>query len=80
VAAVIEEQQQEQQQSPIKVYPIREETQSNHEYRVACDIAYRRTNVLRLSAQYLSEREIVDRLQISQATVHRDLVFLKDTQ
>ena len=25
---------------------------------IACDIVYRKTNVLRLSAQYLSEREI----------------------
>lgn len=30
-----------------------------------------------MSAQYLSEREIADRLQISQATIHRDLVFLR---
>jgi hypothetical protein len=40
------------------LYPTREELDSSHEYRVAIDIAYRRTNVLRLSAQYLSEREI----------------------
>jgi predicted DNA-binding protein (UPF0251 family) len=59
------------------VFPIREENESNHEYKIACDIAYRRTNVLRLSAQYLSEREIADRLQISQATIHRDLTFLR---
>jgi predicted DNA-binding transcriptional regulator YafY len=72
------EQQQQQQQNTIEVYPIKkEEAGSNNEYKVACDIAYRRTNVLRLSAQYLSEREIADRLQVSQATIHRDLVFLR---
>jgi IS30 family transposase len=59
------------------VYPIKEEGETNHEYKIACDIAYRRTNVLRLSAQYLSEREIADRLQISQSTIHRDLAFLR---
>jgi IS30 family transposase len=67
----------EQQQDTIEVYPIKEEAESNNEYKVACDITYRRTNVLRLSAQYLSERKIADRLQVSQATIHRDLVFLR---
>jgi predicted DNA-binding transcriptional regulator YafY len=57
-------------------YPVKE-GETNHEYKIACDIAYRRTNVLRLSAQYLSEREIADRLQISQSTIHRDLAFLR---
>jgi ATP/maltotriose-dependent transcriptional regulator MalT len=55
-----QQQQQQQQQNNIEVYPIKEEADSNNEYKVACDIAYRRTNVLRLSAQYLSEREIAD--------------------
>jgi DNA-binding NarL/FixJ family response regulator len=59
------------------VYPAKEEGETNHEYKIACDIAYRRTNVLRLSAQCLSEREIADRLQISQSTIHRDLAFLR---
>ncbi|MGB7662835.1 MAG: hypothetical protein WBL67_08875 [Nitrososphaeraceae archaeon] len=40
------------------VYPVKEECETNQEYKIACDIAYRRRNVLRLSAQYLSEREI----------------------
>jgi hypothetical protein len=31
------------------VYPVKEEGETNHEYKIACDIAYRRTNVLRLS-------------------------------
>jgi IS30 family transposase len=65
----------------IQVYPVKEEERegesSNNEYKVALDITYRRTNVLRLSAQYLSEREIADRLQISPSTIHRDLVFLR---
>jgi IS30 family transposase len=62
----------------IEVFPVKqEEEESNNEYKVALDIAYRRTNVLRLSAQYLSEREIAERLQISPATIHRDLVFLR---
>jgi IS30 family transposase len=69
--------EQQQQQGTIEIYPIKEEEDSNNEYKVACDIAYRRTNVLRLSAQYLSEREIANRLQVSQATIHRDLVFLR---
>jgi IS30 family transposase len=66
-------------QDTIEVYPItsKEEADSSNEYKVACDIAYRRTNVLRLSAQYLSEREIAERLQVCQATIHRDLVFLR---
>jgi predicted DNA-binding transcriptional regulator YafY len=64
-------------QNTIEVYPVKEEVDNNHEYKVACDIAYRRTNVLRLSAQYLSEREIADRLQVSQTTIHRDLAFLR---
>jgi IS30 family transposase len=59
------------------VYPVKEEGETNHEYKIACDIAYRRTNLLRLSAQYLSEREIADRLQISQSTIRRDLAFLR---
>jgi hypothetical protein len=49
-----QQQQQQQQQNNIEVYPIKEEAER---YKVACDIAYRRTNVLRLSAQYLSERD-----------------------
>jgi hypothetical protein len=61
----------------IEVFPVKEEGESNNEHKEACDIAYRRTNVLRLSAQYLSEREIAERLQISPATIHRDLVFLR---
>jgi IS30 family transposase len=62
----------------IEVFLVKqEEEESNNEYKVALDIAYRRTNVLRLSAQYLSEREIAERLQISPATIHRDLVFLR---
>jgi predicted DNA-binding protein (UPF0251 family) len=72
-----QQQQQQQRHDTIEVYPIKEEADSNNKYKVACDIAYRRTNVLRLSAQYLSEREIADRLQVSQPTVHRDLVFLR---
>jgi ATP/maltotriose-dependent transcriptional regulator MalT len=76
----MEQQQQQQQQqnaSTIEIYPVKEKTETNNEYKVACDVAYRRTNVLRLSAQYLSEREIADRLQISQPTIHRDLTFLR---
>ena len=75
--AVIEEQQKQEQQHIVEIYPIREEASSDQEYKVACDIAYRRTNVLRLSAQYLSEREIANRLQVSQGTIHRDLVYLR---
>lgn len=59
------------------IYPVKEECETNHGYKIACEIAHRRTNVLRLSAQYLSEREIANRLQTSQRTVHRDLVFLR---
>ena len=59
------------------VYPVKEECETNHGYKIACEIAHRRTNVLKLSAQYLSEREIASRLQISQKTIHRDLVFLR---
>jgi transcriptional regulator len=39
---------------------------------------WRRNKVLELSSQGYSEREIADTIKVSDTTVYRDLVFLKD--
>jgi IS30 family transposase len=63
--------------SSTAAYPVKEECETAHGYKIACEIAHRRTEVLKLSAQYLSEREIARKLETSQQTIHRDLVFLR---
>jgi IS30 family transposase len=39
---------------------------------------WRRSKVLELSSQGYSEREIAENLRVSDTTVHRDLVYLRD--
>jgi DNA-binding NarL/FixJ family response regulator len=42
------------------------------------ELDWRRNKVLELSSQGYSEREIADTIKVSDTTVHRDLVYLRE--